>query len=75
MHGEDIFMGFLTFLLIVCFLILVVFLPLDAYFDSGAKTACRLEGHDGGYKTGIVFGEDICYNTLQEEEIEYFRLE
>ena len=74
MDGDDIFVGILLFVLACVAIYGVVFLPLDIYFDSGASTACKLQGYDGGYRSGIALGQDICKLVVQEEIIEYHLL-
>ena len=65
----------IVFLCLLALFVIAIGIPLtNAILDSGAFIDCTLEGYDGGFKRGVAFGEVVCTNITQNEEIEYFRL-
>jgi hypothetical protein len=75
MDADDAILWALSLTLLVSVVMLVVVLPINIYFDSGAETACKLAGYHDGYRAGLALGDDICIDLVQEEVLEYFLLE
>jgi hypothetical protein len=71
MDWEAVFI--VIFILALC--AIPVTLYIDGSFDMGAGVKCQTQGFDGGYRLGVAFGDEICWNEVSEQELEYFRLE